>query len=82
MGVPGADRIGDAHAASRRACVAFRPVSHPPTCSRCGRPRPDDQRAALTWVTEHDRRGVRWLCPDCARTHVRDIESKLDQDWW
>ncbi|HET8641703.1 MAG TPA: hypothetical protein VFM37_07180 [Pseudonocardiaceae bacterium] len=57
-------------------------MSHPPTCTRCGRQRPNEALTALTWVREHDRRGVRWLCPDCARTHVRDIESKLDQDWW
>jgi len=38
--------------------------------------------SSLTWVSEHERRGMRWLCPDCARVHVRDIESKLDQDWW
>lgn len=25
---------------------------------------------------------LRWLCPDCTRAHVRDIESKLDQSWW
>jgi transposase len=57
-------------------------VSHPPTCNRCGRQRPDDPRTALTWVSERDRRGQTWLCPECARAHVRDIESKLDQDWW
>jgi hypothetical protein len=53
-----------------------------PTCSRCGTERPDDPLAALAWVSERDRRGVRWLCRECARIHVRDIESKLDQDWW
>jgi len=54
-----------------------------PTCSRCGRPRDTDQLAALAWVSERDERGgLSWLCPDCARTHVRDIEGKLDQSWW
>ena len=53
-------------------------------CSRCGRSRTaDDQLTALAWVSERDERGnARWLCPDCARTHVRDIEGKLDQEWW
>ncbi|HEY0640018.1 MAG TPA: hypothetical protein VGD67_20460 [Pseudonocardiaceae bacterium] len=52
------------------------------TCCRCGRAREADGVAALAWVSERDERGVRWICPDCARAHVRDIESKLDQSWW
>jgi hypothetical protein len=24
----------------------------------------------------------RWLCPDCARRHLRDIEAKLAPEWW
>lgn len=54
------------------------------TCSRCGRLRPDDDAlAALSWVSERDERGNRrWLCVDCARTNVRNIEGKLDQEWW
>ncbi|HEY3261488.1 MAG TPA: hypothetical protein VGJ95_14675 [Pseudonocardiaceae bacterium] len=59
-------------------------TEQPPTCSRCGRPRePADQLASLVWVSERDERGARrWLCPDCARAHTRDIEAKLDQSWW
>ena len=53
-----------------------------PLCGRCGREREAGGLAALAWVTERDERGVRWLCPHCARAHVRDIESKLDQSWW
>lgn len=53
-------------------------------CHRCGAVRePSDPVAALTWVSEcDDRGGTRWLCPRCARAHVRDIEGKLPSDWW
>jgi hypothetical protein len=58
-------------------------TEQPVTCGRCGRGRDDDPLKALAWVSERDERGdLRWLCPACARAHVRDIESKLDQSWW
>ncbi|MBC3192101.1 hypothetical protein H7X46_13595 [Pseudonocardia sp. C8] len=56
-----------------------------PTCRLCGTPRPAEPGAACMagWVTDRDERGREgWMCPDCARRHVRDIESKLDADWW
>lgn len=53
-----------------------------PRCGRCGRQRESDQLAAMAWVHERDNGRERWLCPDCARTHVRDIESKLPDEWW
>jgi hypothetical protein len=52
-------------------------------CDRCGRLRSADPPAvAITWVT--DRRDARpvWICPDCARRHVREIEGKLSPDYW
>jgi hypothetical protein len=49
-------------------------------CSLCGT-RADG--STLTWARERDERGRdRWLCPDCARAHVRDIEARLSTDWW
>ncbi|MCP2259642.1 hypothetical protein LX15_003347 [Streptoalloteichus tenebrarius] len=52
-------------------------------CGRCGARRdPDDALAALTWVAERTPTGTWWLCPDCARRHVRDIEGKLPAEWW
>jgi len=53
-------------------------------CSRCGRLRDVDADpvAALAWVAERERGAVRWLCPRCARDHVRDIEAKLPAEYW
>lgn len=62
------------------------PVSEPrpadPTCGLCGAVRPAGA-AGLAWVRERDGRGrERRLCPSCARRHVRDIEARLDPEWW
>jgi hypothetical protein len=54
------------------------------TCVRCARQR--DQRIrtadALAWVAERHQGRIQWLCPTCARTHARDIEAKLPQEYW
>ncbi|GGP45386.1 hypothetical protein [Saccharothrix coeruleofusca] len=52
------------------------------TCSRCGRPRTGEPAELLAWVRERDRGADRWLCPPCARAHVRDIEGKLPAEYW
>lgn len=57
-------------------------MTEPVTCSVCGRARVDSSDDALTWVFEVTDGRRSWLCPDCARVHVRDIESKLDRDFW
>lgn len=55
----------------------------PPNCKRCGRSRADAPPAeALAWSMEAGRAGQSWLCPGCARTHVRDIEGKLPDEYW
>ena len=57
-------------------------VTADPCCQLCGT-RAGSPGALLTWVRERDGHGRdRWLCPDCARRHVRDIEAKLDPEWW
>lgn len=62
------------------------PVTAPPapeSCTRCGRLRPaEDPTAALAWVASRERGTQTWLCPDCARQHVRDIEGKLPDEYW
>lgn len=40
-----------------------------------------DPALALAWVSERERDAVRWLCPRCAREHVRDIEAKLPTEY-
>lgn len=50
-------------------------------CSVCGRSR-EDADDALAWAFEVSDGRPAWLCPDCARRHVRDIEAKLDRDFW
>ncbi len=59
------------------------PDPAPALCSRCGRSRADAPPAeALAWTLTNDARGQSWLCPTCARTHVRDIEGKLPDEYW
>jgi hypothetical protein len=59
------------------------PAPAPVNCVRCGRSRADAPPAeALAWVMTHDERGRSWLCSACARTHVRDIEGKLPDEYW
>jgi hypothetical protein len=59
------------------------PASEAPRCSRCGRSRADDSPAvALAWVCDVEDGRRTWLCPTCARAHVRDIEGKLPHDYW
>lgn len=54
------------------------------TCSRCGayREAEEDPALALAWVSEREHGVLRWLCPCCAREHVRDIEGKLPDEYW
>ncbi|WP_219415211.1 hypothetical protein [Pseudonocardia nigra] len=53
------------------------------TCQLCGAVRDPAEPTALAWACERDRDGwARWLCPECARRHVRDIEAKLPREWW
>lgn len=61
------------------------PGEAPPTCRGCGATGPDDDAAACVagWVADRDGRGrPSRLCPACARTHVRAIEARLDDEWW
>jgi hypothetical protein len=55
------------------------------TCERCGTV--DDADAGgeglpLGWSLVTTHRGLGRLCLGCTRAHVRDIEAKLDEDWW
>lgn len=52
-------------------------------CSRCGRSKAAAAPVeALAWVSERRGERMSWLCPVCARAHVRDIEGKLPEEYW
>jgi hypothetical protein len=54
-------------------------------CGRCGAAGPegdDGDILPLGWSLSTSRRGVQRLCDRCTREHVRDIEAKLDEEWW
>ncbi|MGW0793255.1 hypothetical protein [Streptomyces sp. NPDC002692] len=48
-------------------------------CARCGTsadgPRP-------TWTCSVENGSRHYFCDDCARTHLRAIEGRLDSAWW
>jgi hypothetical protein len=55
-------------------------IPHPygPPCPGCGRPRTDADARGLAWSSEHGRDGsVRWVCPDCTRGQLPEIEAGL-----
>ena len=54
------------------------------TCSHCGRARSAERDSldSLSWVSTKEDGRERWLCPGCARDHVRDIEAKLPDEYW
>lgn len=48
-------------------------------CHRCGR---TGDEHALDWSSTSVDGDPRRLCGVCTRHHVRDIEGKLEEDWW
>ena len=53
------------------------------TCNRCAAVEGEDPDALPSgWSLETTERGIGRLCLGCTRAHVRDIEAKLDEDWW
>jgi hypothetical protein len=64
-------------------------VSGSPACTRCGRPRQEDD-SGLGWSLARrprptgaaaratEQQPVTVLCPECLRVAVRDVEARLD----
>jgi hypothetical protein len=41
-----------------------------------------DEEHPVGWSSSTSKRGVQLVCDRCTREHVRDIEAKLDEEWW
>jgi hypothetical protein len=55
------------------------------TCSRCGARSDEDAGGdglPPGWSLSTSARGIDRLCLPCTREHARDIEAKLDEEWW
>ncbi|WP_327431570.1 MULTISPECIES: hypothetical protein [unclassified Streptomyces] len=48
-------------------------------CARCGTPADGPQ---LTWTCSVENGTRNYFCDNCARTHLRAIEGRLDSAWW
>ncbi|MFE6101925.1 hypothetical protein ACFVQ4_18385 [Streptomyces laurentii] len=48
-------------------------------CARCGKTAAEPP---VTWTCSVENGTRHFFCDDCARTHLRSIESRLDSSWW
>lgn len=49
----------------------------PGSCQFCGAA-PDDPLAVLVWTLDvHDDGQWQWICPECSRDHLPEIEARL-----
>ncbi|MFE5852775.1 hypothetical protein ACFQ61_06095 [Streptomyces sp. NPDC056500] len=55
--------------------------TQPIVCARCGRTA-EGEGAPATWTYSMEHGSRRYYCDDCARAHIRSIESRLDSNWW
>ena len=54
----------------------------PSTCAMCGTSA-DDEASVLTWTLDvRDDDTWEWICPECSRVHLRDIEARLRHEEW
>ncbi|MEU1124458.1 hypothetical protein ABZ371_13045 [Streptomyces sp. NPDC005899] len=51
------------------------------TCARCGRTT-GGETVPPTWVCSVEDGRRQYVCDECARAHIRSIESRLDFTWW
>ncbi|MEV0744741.1 hypothetical protein OG345_13080 [Streptomyces sp. NBC_01220] len=50
-------------------------------CALCGA-RAASENAPPTWLCSVENGSRHYFCDDCARTHIRAIEGRLDSAWW
>ncbi|HEY9438509.1 MAG TPA: hypothetical protein VIS29_07625 [Streptomyces sp.] len=58
-----------------------RPDAGPVVCARCGTAA-EGGMVPATWICSVENSRREYFCDDCARTHLRAIESRLDSAWW
>ncbi|MEU2669021.1 hypothetical protein ABZ622_09140 [Streptomyces sp. NPDC007164] len=51
------------------------------TCALCGSSA-ESETAPLTWLCSVENGRRQYFCEECARTHIRSIESRLHSAWW
>lgn len=51
------------------------------TCALCGTSA-DGEAAPPAWICSVENGRHQYFCEECARTHIRAIESRLDSAWW
>ncbi|MGW1704077.1 hypothetical protein ACWCP8_00610 [Streptomyces sp. NPDC002206] len=57
------------------------PGAHVVVCARCGTAA-DSEYAPPTWVCSVENGRRQYFCDNCARSHIRAIEGRLDSPWW
>ncbi|MFD6279644.1 hypothetical protein ACFWFI_29375 [Streptomyces sp. NPDC060209] len=57
------------------------PVAGHVACARCGTTAPSGTPPP-TWLCSVENGRRQYVCDDCARSHIRAIESRLDSEWW
>ncbi|MFF3391472.1 hypothetical protein ACFYW1_11165 [Streptomyces sp. NPDC002669] len=50
-------------------------------CALCGTSA-DGESTPPTWICSVENGRRQYFCEQCARTHIRAIESRLDSAWW
>ncbi|SCY53082.1 hypothetical protein SAMN02745898_102345 [Streptomyces sp. 136MFCol5.1] len=50
-------------------------------CARCDTAA-DSEYAPPTWVCSVENGRRQYFCDNCARSHIRAIEGRLDSPWW
>jgi hypothetical protein len=51
----------------------------PVACAWCGT---SAEELPATWTCQFGERGREWLCERCTREQLRNIEGRLDAQWW
>jgi hypothetical protein len=50
---------------------------HGPPCPGCGRVRTESDARGVAWSSQHSAGTVTFVCPDCTRAEIAEIEAGL-----